>query len=37
MVEISTQFDKIYKDVLECIHAKSVDPSDLVVIATSTT
>ena len=35
MSEMSTQFDKIYNEVLEGIHTKSVDPSDLVVISTS--
>ena len=36
MASVLTQFDKIYNEVLEGIHTKSVDPSDLVVIATST-
>ena len=35
MAAVSTQFDKIYNEVLEGIHTKDVDASDLVVIATS--
>ncbi len=35
MAIVSTQFDKIYKNVLNGIKTKNIDASDLVIIATS--